>query len=361
MKSSLIPTFLALTLTLPLVQAWGQLPHRTIALLSTRFLFPETVAFIRTILPQSETIPDAALWSDYFSHTNQGRWSGALHYIDSKDDPSNGQCSVIYDRDCKNGDMCVVGAIVNVTLQLSRPDMSPVHSVLTPFHLPTEESDSRESKAAQESPTWSTPAHLALRFLLHFIGDIHQPLHTENVAKGGNAIHVRYHGRDANLHSVWDSLIPQDLRHGHTARTAVLWADELHRNITSFPPETLQLWSGNCFKDVEALVTRADDGAIIIPEDKVRDCALEWARWANKYVCEYVFEGQDVDDIKGKELSGKYTEGARELVDELVGMAGWRLGGWLNLVVTGRLGLGLGLEGEGHGGSEKGVVGVDEL
>jgi len=46
-----------------------------------------------------------------------------------------------------------------------------------------------------------------------------------------------------------------------------------------------------------------------------------------------------VDEIHGMELSGEYTNGAKELIDELVGMAGWRLAGWLNLVVTGRLGL----------------------
>ena len=51
--------------------------------------------------------------------------------------------------------------------------------------------------------------------------------------------------------------------------------------------------------------------------------------------------------MRGRELSGEYTENARDLVDELVGMAGWRLGGWLNLVVTGKLGLDLGEAAEG--------------
>lgn len=68
--------------------------------------------------------------------------------------------------------------------------------------------------------------------------------------------------------------------------------------------------------------------------------------------------------MKGRELSGEYTENARELVDELVGMAGWRLAGWLNLVVTGKLGLDLGeaveqeQEQEGENGVDVELVGV---
>lgn len=73
---------------------------------------------------------------------------------------------------------------------------------------------------------------------------------------------------------------------------------------------------------------------------------MEWARYTNSYVCSYVFK-DGVDSMRGRELSGEYTEGARDLVDELVGMAGWRLGGWLNLLVTGKLGLELGEAAEG--------------
>lgn len=81
---------------------------------------------------------------------------------------------------------------------------------------------------------------------------------------------------------------------------------------------------------------------------------MEWARHTNGYICSYVFRGfGGPEGIQGRELGGEYAEGARGLVDELVGMAGWRLGGWLNLVVTGRLGLDL-----GAGGVE--VVGAAE-
>ena len=119
LSHSLTPLLLLATTLPPSALAWGQLPHRTIALISTRFLLPETASFIRTILPKDETISAAAIWGDYFSHTPEGRWSGRLHYIDAHDDPENGVCGVDFARDCGEGGMCVVGGIVNVVSILS--------------------------------------------------------------------------------------------------------------------------------------------------------------------------------------------------------------------------------------------------
>jgi len=48
----------------------------------------------------------------------------------------------------------------------------------------------------------------ALKFLVHFVGDIHQPLHTEGFAAGANGILVTFMGRKTNLHAVWDVWIP---------------------------------------------------------------------------------------------------------------------------------------------------------
>jgi hypothetical protein len=46
----------------------------------------------------------------------------------------------------------------------------------------------------------------ALKFLVHFLGDIHQPLHTGRPQDlGGNRINLTWFGRKNNLHSVWDT------------------------------------------------------------------------------------------------------------------------------------------------------------
>lgn len=107
-------SIILLSLTLPYQTfAWGELAHRTIAVLASRFLLPETATFVRSVLPKSEKIDVAAIWADYFSHQPLGEWSKKLHYIDAEDNPRQGSCGVDYERDCSD-DMCVVGAIVNM-------------------------------------------------------------------------------------------------------------------------------------------------------------------------------------------------------------------------------------------------------
>jgi hypothetical protein len=46
---------------------------------------------------------------------------------------------------------------------------------------------------------------ITLRFLVHFLGDLHQPLHLTGRDKGGNGAQMRWEGRLRSLHSIWDS------------------------------------------------------------------------------------------------------------------------------------------------------------
>ncbi len=47
---------------------------------------------------------------------------------------------------------------------------------------------------------------MALKMIIHFVGDMHQPMHMGHVTDlGGNQWKVKYFGRETNLHSVWDT------------------------------------------------------------------------------------------------------------------------------------------------------------
>ena len=47
---------------------------------------------------------------------------------------------------------------------------------------------------------------IALRFLIHFVEDLHMPMHVgDNNDKGGNQTQVRFFDRGTNMHSLWDS------------------------------------------------------------------------------------------------------------------------------------------------------------
>jgi hypothetical protein len=72
----------------------------------------------------------------------------------------------------------------------------------------------------------------ALMFLIHFLGDIHQPLHTENMDRGDTHIPA-YFDRDCsdmNLHSVWKrcSSYQASRKERGGEEAAASWAEDLH-------------------------------------------------------------------------------------------------------------------------------------
>lgn len=181
----------------------------------------------------------------------------------------------------------------------------------------------------------------AFKFLLHFLGDITQPLHTEEKCKGGNNLMVQWGDADTrkeNLHQVWDSLIikkllkwkqPRDADPGNVydKRLSATWAIKLK----------------------EAL----DDGAFNLAAECVdigtaEKCALKWANEANAFICTYVLKDgknlgrdRDEDDCRWEwhgpeDVSKEYYEGAVPIVTDQVAKAGWRLGAWVNALAAQR-------------------------
>lgn len=77
---------------------------------------------------------------------------------------------------------------------------------------------------------------LALRFVVHIIGDLHQPLHAGGGNdRGGNDMKVSWFGRSTNLHSVWDSAMIEQRSLSYSEL-----ADWLARAIT---PEQVIAWN----------------------------------------------------------------------------------------------------------------------
>src|SRR5437016_829671 len=65
----------------------------------------------------------------------------------------------------------------------------------------------------------------ALKFLVHFVADVHQPLHAVGEARGGNDIHVVEFGSDqcgsrpCNLHALWDEDL---IEHAHRSQSGYI-------------------------------------------------------------------------------------------------------------------------------------------
>ncbi|KAF4668805.1 hypothetical protein FOL47_002853 [Perkinsus chesapeaki] len=162
------------SITIPAIVAWGPDGHATVADTGNKFFNDNAKKAVAEIMGEGVRMADSASWPDTVLHGpdhDEWAWSSGLHYADVDN------CQFVYSRDCKD-DYCVAGAIKNYTRQVS--DVT----------LPLEQ------------------RQVALKFLMHFMGDIHQPLHVGRRSDyGGNTIHVDMkfanfeHGA---LHKAWD-------------------------------------------------------------------------------------------------------------------------------------------------------------
>jgi len=162
--------------------AWGREGHRLTALVAEAYLTPETKAQVAELLGH-ESLADAAPWADEYreNHPETGAW----HFVDIPKDQDK------FDRmrDCP----------------VSQSDpKSPWRDCVTDRILYFEGRLGDTSLSRSERV-------MALKFLVHLIGDIHQPFHAISEERGGNNIHVRFlgtaqcGGSTCNLHAVWDS------------------------------------------------------------------------------------------------------------------------------------------------------------
>jgi len=154
------------------VFAWGPLGHRIVARLAEAQLKPQARAQVFRLLRDQDArhLSDVAVWVDDLRDSDPALYArtSRLHFVNfhSRD--------CLYDppRDCPNG-QCVVAAIARYAAILgdrSRP----------------------EGERAQ-----------ALDFVIHFVGDVHQPLHASSGNDaGGNDDQVRWRDRGTNLHRV---------------------------------------------------------------------------------------------------------------------------------------------------------------
>ena len=156
---------------------------------------------------------------------------------------------------------------------------------------------------------------------MHFVGDIHQPLHDENLDVGGNDIDVTFDGTDTNLHAVWDTSIIQKYAGTATLANAQTFATTLTNRIKT-----------GAYKSMAAGWL---DGMNV--DDPVTT-ATGWASDANAYVCSTVMP-DGIKAVEDTDLGDDYYNAALPVAEQLLATAGYRLAAWLNLIVTGDMGL----------------------
>jgi S1/P1 Nuclease len=174
--------------------AWGSKGHRIIAAVAEQRLTATTEAQVRQLL-QNEDMATASLWADTMrgSLDNPAFWTdyaASWHYVNI---PTGSD----YAGSPKNpyGDALLAVDTFSAILRDAPLPPGPVQAGLARYFQPFD-------------PHSSEVKRFALRFLLHILADLQQPLHSGYAAdRGGNAIEVVWQGKATNLHSLWDSLL----------------------------------------------------------------------------------------------------------------------------------------------------------
>lgn len=226
MKRLLISAiFMAVVLSFaaaPDARAWGCEGHQTIALIAKMNLDPRALAMVLQILQDNPIDPkmsrfcqpvskdlmaDAANWAD--DYRNIHKETTGWHFIDIP----RGAGRQKIGQYCPASTSCITAALAAQIAILKSTD----------------------SDSAQKAD--------ALRFVIHFVGDIHQPLHTtNNNDKGGHCIPVSYPDEPTKdtkpevgdyypeLHTAWDSGMIYRIAQG---KTVDQFAAELNQQFQS--------------------------------------------------------------------------------------------------------------------------------
>ena len=240
------------------VMAWGKTGHRVIADIGEKQLSGEARANVELILGV-ETLAESSNWPDEMRSSDDVYWkktANPYHYVTVPAGKTYAE----------------VGA----------PQEGDAYVALEKF-----------AKILRDPGASRDEKQKALRFAVHIIGDLHQPLHAGNgTDKGGNDVKVSFFGKSTNLHSVWDSAMVDYEQLSYTDYERIL-----QRRLT---PEHVIAWS-----TADANIWIAESAAL---RDKIYP--------------------------KSDDISYRYIFEHKDQMDERLAQGGVRVAAWLNSVFS---------------------------
>ncbi|MBA4119273.1 MAG: hypothetical protein C0513_01010 [Isosphaera sp.] len=265
---------------------WGRRAHSVIADIAWRELTPEVRQRVAAIMGE-QTIQETASWADGVRGPNdEFPWTAPLHYA--------------------NLDAAAAG----YDHAAMRPAQGNVVDGVTDFALKLADPSTSDAERRQ-----------ALMFVVHFVGDLHQPLHAGNAAdRGGNDIQIQWLGDRRNLHAIWDSGILDAL--GDTPWPSL--AEQLHAQIT--PAERLA-WTATEPGTRAAATTQA-------LHQSVGRWVFESRSLANRYAYSAAGFNDGKPFVTGSALGREYAEHCAPVVDLRMEQAGVRLAHLLNVLLA---------------------------
>ena len=214
--------------------AWGRDAHRAAGKLAESRLNPAARDAVKALLEPGETLAEASTWADEVRREMPE--SGPWHYINVPITEAR-----FSDKFCPEGG-CVVRKLVEF------------RKVLADRNAPR--ADRRK----------------ALRFVAHFVEDMHQPVHVGDKSdRGGNDTQVRFFDDGSNVHRVWDSDL---LRHAYPDEEAVLKAIKeaaAEPEAETWASGSVDDWADESFQAAKKAYEDPKTGRTLRPGSKLGD------------------------------------------------------------------------------------------
>jgi len=270
------------------VPLWGPTGHITVATIAQALLNDHATQQVLKLLPNNQgQLAQIANWADEVKDEPAYEWSKPLHFINT---PA-WKCDYERSRDCISdgaSNFCVDTAIQNYTARV------------------------------QDSSISFDQQNEALKFLTHFVGDIHQPLHVGFLQdEGGNTLYGYFLSDSTSLHDVWDTHIIDELI-----------SKNFGGNSTELPAYLLQqIQSGTYQGDVAQWKQCADSA----PDNA---CSPDWAMESVGFACNYSYvEADGKTHIENNfKLESDYYDRNYPIVELQLAKGGVRLANVLNFI-----------------------------
>ncbi len=285
-----------LVVNVPDSAAWGPQGHRVIGLIADGHLKSEVKELIAEKF-NINSLADVATWAD--RTRKKRKEESSWHYTNIEE----GQWTYNAERDC--------------------PDRACVTEKIHEFSgiLVDRSTSLRERKDA-------------LKFLVHFVGDVHQPLHLGNLKdRGGGTLRFLYKGKVASLHYLWDGGL---IDWGGEPPQVGVAADSNAAVTQTRPPKAWSLFPAGVAR------SRRVGGASLLKYAarlNGRVSEVEVSTWSLSTVSDWANESRSLAlkeayNVDKDDLSKAYIKRGQEIINLRLTQAGVRLAHLLNTILT---------------------------
>jgi hypothetical protein len=256
----ILPAIFALVLSTALI-SWGVTGHRTIGKIAEGHLTAQAKAAVHELIGDT-TLAEISTWPDEVRSQPAYRNTGPWHYI-------------------------------NLPLGLSFADFETKVKGMTQENVYS--ALQQQEQVLGSTASTRTQKVEALKYIVHFVGDLHQPMHVSREEdKGGNSIQLNYDGNGTNLHALWDSKLID-----HQGLTYEQMAEQYDHAT----PAQIKQWQS--------------------------DPLIQWI-WESYQASSKLYA--EVDAMKSRSIDDSYYTAHIGIVQDRIEKAGIRLAGMLNTI-----------------------------